>query len=128
MHNSIQYFEEKSIYKFEEIENKFLSKPEDFAGMVGELTQELYKLGQMMIKEMIELLDKLLCESKKRCQKYVVEKHAERQLLTSLGTVQFNRTLFQNKDTGKMEFLVDRLINLEKNERISEDAQAMSVS
>lgn len=54
----------------------------------------------------------------------MVESHERKQLVTSLGTVTFQKTLFINKETGKSEYLLDRMLGLEKNERITEDALA----
>lgn len=47
-----------------------------------------------------------------------------KQLITSLGTVTFEKTLFKNKRTGESEYLLDRIMGLEKHERMSEDAVA----
>lgn len=54
----------------------------------------------------------------------MVESHERKQLVTSLGTVTFQKTLFINKETGKSKYLLDRMLGLEKNERITEDALA----
>lgn len=52
----------------------------------------------------------------------IQESHETKQLITSLGTVTFEKTLFTNKETGESEYLLDRIMGLEKHERISDDA------
>lgn len=54
----------------------------------------------------------------------MVESHDTKQLFTSFGFMSFMKTLFTNKETGKSEYLRDRLLRLGRNERITEDAFA----
>ena len=124
MINSIKYFEEKSIPVFEKLEGNFYRNPTDVATFVTGLTEELHQIGIHMIKETLENMNLMLKESGKRVQGWMVEKDVEKQLLTSLGMVQYTKTLFTNKETGEMEFLLDRIMGLKKHERMTEDAEA----
>ena len=49
MINSIKYFEEKCISKFEKLEDDFVKDPTKLAEYVFGLTDELHKLGLEMI-------------------------------------------------------------------------------
>lgn len=124
MINSIRYFEEKCINKFEKLENEFMKNPTKLAEYVYGLTEELHKLGIEMIKESLETMDQMLQKSPIRRKSWVVESHSTKQLTTSLGDVVFHKTLFTNKETGKMEYLLDRILEIEPHERLTEDAQA----
>ena len=124
MINSIKYFEEKCINKFEKLENEFMKEPLKLAEYVHSLTDELHNLGLRMIQESLESMNEMLRKSQKRLQHWSVESHETKQLLTSLGTVTFKKTLFTNKETGKSEYLLERILGLERNERITEDALA----
>ncbi|NCC19335.1 MAG: ISLre2 family transposase [Bacteroidia bacterium] len=124
MVNSIKYFEEECINRFEKLENDFIKEPQKLAEYVIGLTEELHKLGLRMIQESLEEMNRMLRKSQKRLQNWNVESHEKKQLITSLGTVTFEKTLFTNKETGKSEYLLDRIMGLEKHERISEDALA----
>ena len=124
MINSIKYFEEKCINRFEKLEDDFIKNPLQMAEYVMGLTEELHKLGLCMIKESLEQMDEMLQRSGKRKQKWVIEAHVSKKLTTSLGDVRFNKTLFTNKETGRSEYLLDRIIGLERNERLTEDAEA----
>ena len=124
MYNSIKYFNEECINRFEKLEDSFMKEPQKFAEYVLELTKELHNLGLRMIQESLEEMNAMLRTSQKRLQHWIVESHDTKQLITSLGTVTFEKTLFTNRETGQSEYLLDRIIGLEKHERISEDAMA----
>lgn len=124
MKNSIMYFEENCINKFEKLEDEFMKNPETLAEYIMSMTEELHKFGLEMIRESLETMDELLCKSTLRKQKWVIEAHSHKQLITSLGNVRFRKTLFTNKETGESEYLLDRLIGLGRNERMTEDAEA----
>ena len=73
MINSIKYFEEKCISKFEKLEDDFMKEPTKLAEYVIGLTDELHKLGLEMIKESLEYMDMMLQKSALRREKWVVE-------------------------------------------------------
>lgn len=124
MINSIKYFEEECIKRFENLENNFMKEPQKLAEYVLGLTEELHNLGLKMIQESLEEMNTMLRKSQKRLQHWVVESHETKQLITSLGEVTYKKTLFKNRTTGECEYLLDRIMGIEKHERISEDAMA----
>ena len=128
MVKSIQHFSEISIGVFDKIITDFYKNPTDMASFVTGITNELHKVGLLLIEETLEEMDQMICKSGKRRREWVIEKHLKdnerKELLTSLGTVRFSKTLFTNKETGESCFLLDRILGLEKNERITEDAEA----
>jgi len=124
MVNSIKHFEEESIKIFEKLEDEFFKNPEHMAGYVCGITKELHKIGLLMLEESLENMNQLLKDSGKRKSSWVVEKDSRKQLVTTLGTAHFTKTLFTNKETGKMEYLLDQILGLEKHERMTEDAEA----
>ena len=124
MINSIKYFEEKCISKFEKLEDDFMKEPAKLAEYVLGFTDELHRLGLEMRKESLESMDQMLQKSALRREKWVVEAHSRKQLITSLGDVTFHKTLFCNKTTGKSEYLLDRIMGLDSHQRITEDAEA----
>lgn len=124
MINSIKYFEEECISRFEKLEDEFMKEPAKLAEYVYGITDELHKLGLEMIKESLESMDRMLQKSPVRLKHWVVEAHTDKQLTTSLGDVVFSKTLFTSRETGKSEYLLDRILGIESNEQITEDAQA----
>ena len=101
MLNSIRYFEEECIHRFEKLEDQFLKHPDQLAEYVLGLTAELRQLGLKIIQESLEMMNRMLIESPIRRRDLVVEAHIRKQLITSLGTVAFKKTLFTNKRHGR---------------------------
>ena len=64
MHNSIKYFEEECINRFEKLEDDFIKEPQKLAEYVLGLTEELHKLGLQMIQESLEEMDTMLVSVK----------------------------------------------------------------
>ena len=124
MIKSIKHFEEISTEVFERIIGKFFRDPTNFASFTGGITEELHKLGRLIIQETLEEMDQMLRDSGRRKRNWVVENRPSKQLVTALGTVNFRKTFFTNKRTGETECLLDRIVGFEKNERIAEDAHA----
>ena len=124
MINSIKYFEEECINRFEKLEDEFMKNPQQLAEYITGITSELHKLGLQMIRESLENMDEMLRESPVRKKNWVIESHTKKQLTTSLGDVNFEKTLFTNKSTGRSEYLLDRIMGLERNDRLTEDAKA----
>ena len=108
MYNSIKYFEEECIKRFEKLEDNFMKEPQKLSEYVLGLTEELHNLGLRMIQESLEEMNGMLIKSQKRLQHWVVESHTTKQLITSLGTVTYKKTLFKNKETEACEYLLDR--------------------
>ena len=124
MVKSIKHFAEESISIFENLEDEFFKHPKKMAEYVKGITEELHKVGLLMIQESLEQMNQQLKDSKKRLGKWVVEKDSQKQLITSLGTVHFTKTLFTNRETNEMAYLLDEILGLEKHERMTEDAVA----
>ncbi len=124
MLNSIKYFEKKCINKFEELENKFLKEPTKIAEYVYAITDELHRLGLEMIKESLETMDTLLRESQLRKKNWHIESVTNKQLTTSLGDVSFKKTLFHHKETGEYVYLLDKIMGIASNQRMTDDAAA----
>ena len=124
MVESIQHFNEISVEVFGNLIGDFYKNPTDMYSFVCGIKEELHRVGIILIKETLEGMDQMLCNSGKRRMDWVVEQHNTKHLLTSLGDVVFRKTLFTHKRTGEMCYLLDRTLGLEKNERITEDAEA----
>lgn len=125
MLNSIKYFEENSIHIFEKLETNFMKDPTKMAELVKGVTEEVHKLGLKIIRDCLEDTDRLICDSILRKKHWYVERRDTKQLITSLGTVNFKKTLFVDKETGKDGvYLLDRVMDMESHERFTEDAVA----
>ena len=64
MINSISYFEEKCINRFEKLEDNFMKEPLKLAEYVTGLTEELHNLGLQMIQESLESMNEMIKKSR----------------------------------------------------------------
>lgn len=124
MIKSIQHFKEFGIKNLEKVIEIFLQEPKDFASLVYGIQENMIQLGLDIIKETLEDCDETLRDSLKRRQNWHIVKKDEKKLITSLGTVSFEKTLFKNKTTGERTYLLDRILGFEEHQRLTEDAKA----
>ena len=124
MINNIQQFQENGIGKIEKVTSKFYENPSNIAEYVKGITENIVELGLSLIKEGFEDIDEYIRKNSHRRKNWVIVRKDEVELLTSLGTVRYKKTLFKNKADGHSEYLLDKLMGLGVHERISEDALA----
>ena len=124
MIKSIQHFEEIGTRNLEKVIEKFLQNPKDMASLVYGVQENVIQLGLNIIKETLEDCDEMLRNSLKRKQNWHIVKKDEKKLITSLGTVSFEKTLFKNKTNGERAYLLDRILGIEEHQRLTEDAKA----
>ena len=124
MINSIQHFEKFGIINLENVVESFLKNPKDIASFVCGVKDIVIKLGLDIIKETLENCDEIIRNSEKRKQNWQIVKIDEKKLITSLGIVCFEKTLFKNKATGERAYLLDRILGIKSHERLTEDAEA----
>lgn len=123
MINSIQYFTEIGIANLEKIKKDFMKNPKDIAGFVNGSKDEILNVLLIYLGETFTELDQMIRESSKRKQGYTIVRRDEKSLISSVGEFHFEKTLFDNKRTGRSEYLLDRILGLEPNERLTEDAE-----
>ncbi len=124
MKNSIAYFQENIIEKLEKIFSDFSSDLTKIAELVQGVTDCMIEFGLCLLAEELESYDTALCEKKSLRPDYYVVRKEKTTLLTSLGTLYYRKTLFQNQKTGTYEYLLDRVMGLAKYARMTEDAEA----
>lgn len=124
MFHSILYFEQFCIKNFEKLEDEFLKNPKNFAEYVFGITDLLCKFGTEMLRDTLETMDHMLCESTFRQKSWNIEAHDTKTLITSLGEVTFEKTLFLNKQTKQHVYLLDQVLGLEPKQRLTEEVAA----
>ena len=124
MIKSIQYFNKKSVPIFEKLEDEFLRDPSDIASYVTKITEELHKTGIRMIEETLGYLDQMVNESEIRKMSWVVDRHEVKQLITSLGSVNYSKTMFKDKKVESRSYIIDLIMGIDPHERMTEDAEA----
>lgn len=125
MYNSIQHFAENGIPEIEKNILNFSKNPEDMSEFITGIKEVVISLGLAIIKETFESYDEFLRKSGKRKQKWSIVKRDTKNLITSLGNVQYEKTLFINKETKERSYLLDQILGIESHARLSEDAEAL---
>lgn len=126
----IQYFNDICINELTQVSEKLYKNPSKFAEYIEELKDTLNMLGVEFIKETLEEMDLAIKNSAKRKMYWHVEKKdCKKDLITTLGTVSFTKTLYVSKEKNEegkydMCYLLDKVMGFEENQRLAEDAMA----
>lgn len=124
MIKSIQQFQSEGVKNLEKIMTDYSADITKIAEMVQGVTKGVVDLGLSIIAEEWESYDEILRERKELRPDWYIVRRDETTLLTSLGNVTYHKTLFKNKFTGEHEYLLDRIMGIEKHARMTEDAEA----
>ena len=124
MNNSIQHFCQEGVKNLEKVMVDYAADMTKVAELVQGVTKAVTDLGLSMIAEEWESYDELLRERKDLRAGWYIVRRDETTLLTSLGSVTYHKTLFRNRQTGEYEYLLDRIMGIEKHARMTEDAEA----
>lgn len=125
MRNSIQHFIDFRITNLKKAAKKFSDSPQDVAWFVNAVKEEALQFALDFIGDTFTACNDLLRESSVRKAFWEVVRTDEKNLITSIGNVKYEKTLFRNKKTGEGKYLVDEALGLDPHVRISEDAVAM---
>lgn len=108
-----------------------LEKGIDFLSFQEKLCSELNRLGQEIVKEVLEAGDSYLYEHREERSSWEVERKDDtKEILTIFGPVRYKRTYYRHKETGERTHLVDRLAGYKPHERVDPlvKAQALEVA
>ena len=123
MINSITDFLENGIQNLIKICENYAEHPNEFAEFVTGLEKETNRLARKIIGETLTSRNTMIRESSERKEKWDIVRTDTKDLITSLGTVQYQKTLFRNKKTRESCYLVDRILGLSSHQRMTEDAK-----
>lgn len=124
MYNSILQFSETGIANIEKAGADFFENPTDISSLVKGIQEEVLKLGAGIIGDLFDEMDQMIRESEERQANWEIVRRDQKPLLTSIGEIKFEKTLFKSKRTGESKYLLDEIIGIEKNARMTEDAEA----
>ena len=125
MKNIIAYSMEKLYKDLEEADELFLSSGmKDMELYEKQLAEAARKAAAEHMAALYSDMDRMLCEDISRAEKYTIQRHDERQLLTTVGPVCFTHTLFRSRKDGTCHYLLDEWMELDAHERLSSRAEA----
>ena len=114
------------------IENKdFLEKSLENsinANEISMFSRDLRKVfdeaGRKTLVGILETVDTILFENRRRKLEYETKDLRKRTLMTDYGNIEYTRRYYRNKQTKEYIYLTDDKMGIEKNERISKDVQS----
>jgi hypothetical protein len=121
MYNSIQHFNEFGSIKIKEKIMDFINEKKDIADLVYDLQESLFELGRNILVEVLEDMDECIFRSKERKKKLDAVRKDENSLLTSFGTITYNRRYYREKVSGSYRYLVDEYVGINPHDRVSAD-------
>lgn len=124
MIKSIQHFQTKGVKILEKVFTDYSTDMTKIAEMINGVKNSVIQLGLDMIVEELETYDEYLRKHKNARSGWHIVRKDTTTLLTSLGSITYQKTLFKNTATGKSEYLLDRVMGIEKHARMTEDAEA----
>ena len=114
MKNIIAYSMENLFKDLEEADELFLSSGmKDIELYEKQLAEAARKAAAEHMAALYSDMDRMLCEDISRAEKYTIQRHDERQLLTTVGPVCFTHTLFRSRKDGTCHYLLDEWMELD---------------
>lgn len=124
MNNSIQHFYEKGLVELSKAAEIFYKNPENLDDFIDGVIKPLLEFGIEYITEVLQDADECIRNSRQRKENWNINRKEKTQLLTRLGNIVYERTLFQNKKTGKYSYLLDDVMGIEPHTRMTIGAEA----
>jgi hypothetical protein len=124
MYNSIQHFYEKGIVELSNAADIFYKTPENIDDFIDAVIKPLLKFGIEFVSEVLQDADECIRNSRQRKDTWNINRREKTQLLTRLGNIIYERTLFHNRKTGEYRYLLDDLMGLEPHTRMTAGAEA----
>lgn len=81
-------------------------------------------LGKELFSEIVTQIENLVFEDSKRKNQYEAVRFAEKSLVTKNGKTKFERRYYKDNETGENVCLTDRVLGLEKGERIDKKVKS----
>ena len=81
-------------------------------------------LGKELFSEIVTQIEKLVFEDSKRQSEYEAVRFAEKSLITKNGKVKFERRYYKDNETGENVCLTDKILGIDKGERIDKKVKA----
>lgn len=105
-----------------------LEKGIDFLSFQEKLCSELNRLGQEIVKEVLEAGDSYFYEHREERTSWEVERRNDpKEILTIFGPVRYKRTYYRHKETGERAHLVDRLAGYKPHDRVDPLVKAQAL-
>lgn len=96
----------------------------DVSTLTGAIKDFTDVLGKELFSEIVTQIENLVFEDAKRKNEYESVRFAEKSLVTKNGKTKFERRYYKDNETGENVCLTDRILGLEKGERIDKKVKS----
>lgn len=96
----------------------------DVSSLTGAIKDFTDILGKELFSEIVTQIENLVFEDSKRKKQYESVRFAEKGLVTKNGKTKFERRYYKDNETGENVCLTDRVLGLEKGERIDKKVKS----
>ena len=100
----------------------------DFSQIISKTQEQTNKLGVNLVKLACKEIERGFDEQRDKHRVVVKNKGKTRSILSELGEIKLQRTLYFDKNLSKCFFAVDELLHLEKYSRIDKNLQSKLVN
>ena len=119
------------IQKISEKHNKILKeglekvlKGDDISSLTSAIADFTNEMGKDLFTEIVKQIDELVFEDSKRQTEYESVRFGERKYITKNGQTNFERRYYEDKETGEHIYLTDKILGIDKGERIDKKVKA----
>lgn len=96
----------------------------DVSSLTGAIKDFTDILGKELFSEIVTQIENLVFDDSKRKSQYESVRFAEKSLVTKNGKTKFERRYYKDNETGENVCLTDKILGLEKGERIDKKVKA----
>ena len=96
----------------------------DVSTLTGAIKDFTDILGKELFSEIVTQIENLVFDDEKRKNQYESVRYAEKSLITKNGKTKFERRYYKDNETGENVCLTDKILGLEKGERIDKKVKA----
>lgn len=96
----------------------------DVSSLTGAIKEFTDILGKELFSEIVTQIENLVFEDSKRKNQYESVRFGEKSLITKNGKTTFERRFYKDNETGENVCLTDRILGLEKGERIDKKVKS----
>ena len=107
-----------------EAADRFFDNPKDFYTLETSVKSTTEAFSAAFLGNVLSLLDKQISKDCWRIDHYTAQRHDRRTYMTTVGDVAFDCTYYRNKIDKSYHYLIEELVGISKNERMSEAAEA----
>ena len=108
-----------------EAEENYFNNPRDFYSLEKAVKTSTEAFAADFLGKVLTDMDEKICQSSWREGRYNIQRKDTRKLISSVGDISFGCTYFRNASGGGYTHLLEDVIGLSKNERFTEEAEAV---